>query len=218
MRGIPSWPPPAPFVSPAYDSTWYPLGPQTWACFDPLVWTMYTHRELQPGVLWWHMRPYSYPRQIVGFLISSPICLTGRQVIPHDRIYAASSFKMAGWKDLSKDSSTGRNASQMCGWCTGRNPTPTEGTFEGQHNLSAGANVTPRPTILLSASIPPTYLLTTPSLTPGYKWILLDRSLWWPPKWQITILIPFFPGGNITTPMILKGNTFTPRGITSHYP
>ena len=35
-------------------------------------------------------------------------------------------------------------------------------------------------------------------------------------RWQITIVIPFLTGGNITTAMVLKGKTFTLRGITSH--
>ena len=33
-------------------------------------------------------------------------------------------------------------------------------------------------------------------------------------RWQITIVTPFLPGKNITTPTVLKGKTFTPRGIT----
>ena len=38
------------------------------------------------------------------------------------------------------------------------------------------------------------------------------------PRWKITIVIPFLPGENITTPTVSKGKNFTPRGITSHYP
>ena len=43
-----------------------------------------------------------------------------------------------------------------------------------------------------------------------------DAVLW--NRWQITIVIPFFTRGNITTPTIPKGKTFTPRGINSYYP
>ena len=45
------------------------------------------------------------------------------------------------------------------------------------------------------------------------NWILDSGT-----RWQITIVIHFFPGENITTPTILKGKNFTPRGITSNYP
>ena len=36
-------------------------------------------------------------------------------------------------------------------------------------------------------------------------------------RWQITIVIPFLPGGNITTSTVSKGKINTPRVITSHY-
>ena len=35
-------------------------------------------------------------------------------------------------------------------------------------------------------------------------------------RWQITIVITFLPGENITTQMVSKGKNFTLRGITSH--
>ena len=39
-----------------------------------------------------------------------------------------------------------------------------------------------------------------------------------PPRWKITIVISVFFREMITTPMILKGKTFIPVGVTSHYP
>ena len=37
-------------------------------------------------------------------------------------------------------------------------------------------------------------------------------------RFHITIVIPFLPGRNIMTPTVLKGKSFTPMGINSHYP
>ena len=37
-------------------------------------------------------------------------------------------------------------------------------------------------------------------------------------RWQVTIVIPFLPGKNITIPTVWKGKRFSPRGVISHYP
>ena len=56
------------------------------------------------------------------------------------------------------------------GWDTGRKPTPSGGTFAGQHKLSMGSGTSPRPKNLPSLSILSPYLLTIPSMTPGHRW------------------------------------------------
>ena len=50
------------------------------------------------------------------------------------------------------------------------------------------------------------------------KYFTHIRNVVVPPRSQITIVIPFLPGENITTPTVLNGKIFTLRVITSHYP
>ena len=57
----------------------------------------------------------------------------------------------------------------MCGVVHWENPTPDGGVFAGQHELSADSGSPPRPTPLLSESIPPPSPPATPSLTPGHQ-------------------------------------------------
>ena len=51
-----------------------------------------------------------------------------------------------------------------------------------------------------------------------YDWKPASATVLSETRWKINIVNPFLPGENITTPTVSKGNIFTPRGITSHYP